>query len=150
MTFLTIGTSGHGRTLAITFSLQIGPMTCVANARACTRVLRLMYPSRTRGVLSVYRTSNPRATIIPTTEYVWGLAGRCMTVISDVQAGLAHERRKSDSQELMASAISCTKLVVASKGAAWPAPSIRCVVAVGMAAASDRTSRNMLSGLRAP
>ena len=33
----------------------------------------------------------------------------------------------------MLSAINCTKLVVASKGAAWPAPSIRCVLAVGIA-----------------
>jgi hypothetical protein len=39
---------------------------------------------------------------------------------------------------------------VASKGAAWPAPSIRCVLAVGMAAASDPTRRAMLLGLRAP
>ena len=52
--------------------------------------------------------------------------------------------------EEMESAISCTKLSGASKGAAWPAPSIRCVRAWGIAAASDRTSWTMLSGLRAP
>jgi hypothetical protein len=43
-----------------------------------------------------------------------------------------------------------TKLVVASNGAAWPAPSIRWVLAVGMAAASALAKRNMLSGLREP
>ena len=52
--------------------------------------------------------------------------------------------------EVVESAISCTKFVVASKGAAWPAPSISRVVAVGMAAASERTRRRMLSGLREP
>jgi hypothetical protein len=49
--------------------------------------------------------------------------------------------------EVMASAISSTKLDVASKGAAWPAPSIRCVLAVGMAGASHRTRRATLSGV---
>ncbi len=45
------------------------------------------------------------------------------------------------------SAISCTKLVVASKGVAWPAPSISCALAAGIAEASDPTRRNMLSGV---
>lgn len=64
--------------------------------------------------------------------------------------GPSDERRKSLSQEVMVSAITCTKLAVASKGAAWPAPTIRCILAAGMAEASDRVRRNMLSGLRAP
>jgi hypothetical protein len=50
----------------------------------------------------------------------------------------------------MASAITCAKFSVASKGAAWPAPSIRRVLALGIAAASDFTKRDLLSGLRAP
>ena len=41
----------------------------------------------------------------------------------------------------MVSAISCTKLAGASKATAWPAPSIRWVLAVGMAAANDRARR---------
>jgi hypothetical protein len=49
-----------------------------------------------------------------------------------------------------ASTITCTKLAGASNGAAWPAPSIRCVLAVGMAAASERVNRHILSALRAP
>jgi hypothetical protein len=52
--------------------------------------------------------------------------------------------------EVKVSAISCTKLAVASKLTAWPAPSICWVLAVGMAAASDRTKPTMLVGLRAP
>jgi hypothetical protein len=52
--------------------------------------------------------------------------------------------------ELMVSAISCTKLDVASKGAAWPAPSIWRVLAVGMVDASERLRRTMLLGLREP
>jgi hypothetical protein len=58
MSFLTIagGTRGHGRALAITFFLQIGPSRYVQHARACPRVPELMYPSRTRGVLSVCKT----------------------------------------------------------------------------------------------
>jgi hypothetical protein len=51
--------------------------------------------------------------------------------------------------EVMVSAISCTKLDVASKGPAWPAPSIWCVLAVGMVAARERVRRMMLLGLRA-
>jgi hypothetical protein len=51
---------------------------------------------------------------------------------------------------VMVLAISCAKLAGASKGAAWPAPSIRWVLAVGMAAANDRARRTMLVGLRAP
>ena len=52
--------------------------------------------------------------------------------------------------EVMASAISCTKLAVASKLTAWPAPATCWVLAVGMAAASDRTKPAMLVELRAP
>ena len=52
------GTGGHGRALAITFFLQIGPSRCVASVRACPRVLSLMYPSRTRVVFAVLQTSN--------------------------------------------------------------------------------------------
>src|SRR5512132_2547631 len=48
------------------------------------------------------------------------------------------------------SAISSTKAAGASKGAAWAASSIRCVLAPGMAAANDRVRRTMKSGLRAP
>jgi hypothetical protein len=38
---------------AITFFLQIVPSRCVARARACPRVLKLMYPSRTRELSTV-------------------------------------------------------------------------------------------------
>jgi hypothetical protein len=53
MTARVKGTGGHGRALAITFLLQIGPLRRVGRARPCPRVLGLMYPSRTRGLLSV-------------------------------------------------------------------------------------------------
>src|SRR4249919_4145107 len=56
----------------------------------------------------------------------------------------------SRSRSAMISAISPTKLAGASKGAAWAAPSIRCALPVGMAAASDRVRRTMKSGLREP
>ena len=59
-------------------------------------------------------------------------------------------RKVQRCSELMVSAISCTKLDVASKGAAWPAPSIRCVLAVGMVDAGERLRRTMLLGLREP
>jgi hypothetical protein len=36
------------------------------------------------------------------------------------------------------------------EGAAWPAPSIRCVLPVGMVDASERLRRTMLLGLREP
>jgi hypothetical protein len=52
----TGGTGGHGRPLAITFLLEIGPSRRVSCARECPRVPRLMYPSRTRGALSVFKT----------------------------------------------------------------------------------------------
>ena len=52
------GTGGHGRARAVTFFLQIEPSRRVDRARACPRVLNLMYPSRTRGSLSVSKTSN--------------------------------------------------------------------------------------------
>jgi hypothetical protein len=38
------------------FFLQIGSLMCVADARACPRVLSLMYPSRTRAAFSVLKT----------------------------------------------------------------------------------------------
>jgi hypothetical protein len=40
------------------FFLQIGPSSRVSDARACPRVLKLMYPSRTRGSLSVGETED--------------------------------------------------------------------------------------------
>ena len=40
------------------FFLEIDPSSRVGRARACPRVPDLMYPSRTRGVLSVYKTDN--------------------------------------------------------------------------------------------
>jgi hypothetical protein len=48
MAFLTI------RALEITLFLQIGHMTSVADARACPRVVDLMYPSRTCALLSIF------------------------------------------------------------------------------------------------
>ena len=52
------GTGGHGRTLAITFFLQIRPYPRAGLARVCPRVPSLLYPSRTRDSLSVRETSN--------------------------------------------------------------------------------------------
>ena len=52
------GIGVHGRALAITFLLQIRPLGYVSNARACPRVPKLMYPSRTRAALSNYKTAN--------------------------------------------------------------------------------------------
>ena len=52
------GTGGHGRARAVTLFLQIEPSRRVDHARVCPRVLKLMYPSRTRGSLSVSKTSN--------------------------------------------------------------------------------------------
>ncbi len=72
-----------------------------------------------------------------------GLARTHSTVTAD-------ERRESLSQEVIVSAISCTKLFVASKGAAWAAPSMRCTLAAGIAEASDLVQRTMKSGLREP
>jgi hypothetical protein len=63
---------------------------------------------------------------------------------------LGHHLTLLPSQAVTVSAISCTKVVGASKATACPAPSICWVLAVGMAAASDRTKRTMLAGLRAP
>jgi hypothetical protein len=51
------GIGVHGRALAITFCLQIGHVRCVVGARPCPRVLKLMYPPRTRGVLPILATS---------------------------------------------------------------------------------------------
>ncbi len=52
------GTGGHDRALAITFLLQNEPSGRVGRARACPRVLDLMYPSRTRAALSKCKTGN--------------------------------------------------------------------------------------------
>jgi hypothetical protein len=52
------GNSVHARTSAVTFVLQIGPSARVSDARACPRVFNLVYPSRTRGMLSVLETRN--------------------------------------------------------------------------------------------
>jgi len=52
------GTGVHGRTLEITFFLQIASSRCISRARACPRVPALVYPSRTRGLLSVFKTHN--------------------------------------------------------------------------------------------
>jgi hypothetical protein len=52
------GNGGHGRALAATIFLQIASSRCVLSVRACPRVPDLMYPSRTRGVLSVLKTVN--------------------------------------------------------------------------------------------
>ena len=52
------GTGGYGRALATTIFLQIAPLECVSDVRACPRVLKLMYPSRTRGALPVRTTGN--------------------------------------------------------------------------------------------
>jgi hypothetical protein len=51
-------TGGHGRALTTTFHLQIVASRCVWRARMYPRVHRLLYPSRTRGSLSVCKTSN--------------------------------------------------------------------------------------------
>jgi hypothetical protein len=50
------GNGVHARSLATTFVLQIGPSSRVSDARVCPRVLKLVYPSRTRGTLSVIKT----------------------------------------------------------------------------------------------
>jgi hypothetical protein len=52
------GTRGHGRAFAATFLLQIGQSGRVADARAWSLVLELLYPSRTRVLLSVLKTHN--------------------------------------------------------------------------------------------
>lgn len=66
------GTGGHGRALADMFFLQIGVLGCVSNARACPRVPELMYPSRTRALLSVLTTENRERVSPP------GTAGRLL------------------------------------------------------------------------
>ena len=53
-----VGIGGHGGASAGTFSLQIGKSLCVADVRACPRVLNLLYPSRTRVMLSILKTDN--------------------------------------------------------------------------------------------
>jgi len=52
------GTSGHGKALATTFSLQIRPSGRVCRARACPDGPDLMYPSGTRGSLTFLTTNN--------------------------------------------------------------------------------------------
>jgi hypothetical protein len=81
MAFLTMfprGIGVHGRALAITFLLQITSSRRVGRARACPRVPRLRYPSRTRAPLSIYETDNG------------GAARR-----RHRQAGRSHRRRRS-------------------------------------------------------
>ena len=60
MAFLTImgGTRVRARAFAATFSLEIGALVRVKDARQCPRVLYLMYPSGTRAALSVRQTDN--------------------------------------------------------------------------------------------
>jgi hypothetical protein len=52
------GTYVHGRALASKFLLQIDLSGCVLSVRARPRVPELMYPSRTRAVLSVCQTDD--------------------------------------------------------------------------------------------
>ena len=52
------GTGAHGRALAVTYFLQTGALRCASRVRACPRVPSLLYPSRTRDLLSVCETSN--------------------------------------------------------------------------------------------
>ena len=52
------GTSGHGKALATTFSLQTRPSGRVCRARACPDGPDLMYPSGTRGSLTLLTTNN--------------------------------------------------------------------------------------------
>jgi hypothetical protein len=52
------GTGVHGGAREITFFLQTGISNLVDGARACPHVLSLMYPSRTRGMLSVLTTDD--------------------------------------------------------------------------------------------
>src|SRR6266498_6026789 len=47
------GISVHARSSPATFILQMRPSVRATDARACPRVLDLVYPSRTRGVLSL-------------------------------------------------------------------------------------------------
>jgi len=55
------GTGGHSGAPAATILLQIGPYEWCRMCRACPRVHDLMYPSRTRAVLSICKTPNGRA-----------------------------------------------------------------------------------------
>jgi hypothetical protein len=52
------GISVHARSSPATFILQMRPSVRATDARACPRVLDLVYPSRTRGVLSLCKTDN--------------------------------------------------------------------------------------------
>jgi hypothetical protein len=52
------GKAGHGRALASTMCLQSEGFVDVGRDRACPRVLSLVYPSRTRGLLSDRKTDN--------------------------------------------------------------------------------------------
>ena len=112
--------------------------------------------------LARFNPSGPSLILKPqlTTGLVMGLLwsaadpaalGACGRVVSKAQTReLPYRPNLRGCSEVTVSAISCTKLDVASKGAAWPAPSISCVVAVGMAAAREWVRLMMLSGLRAP
>ena len=70
-----------------------------------------------------------------------GKDGQCLSALSPERPTLFGDDGAGDQLH---------ELNVASKGAAWPAPSIWCVLAVGMAAARERVRRRMLLGLRAP
>jgi NAD(P)-dependent dehydrogenase (short-subunit alcohol dehydrogenase family) len=48
----------HARSSPATSILQMRPSVRATDARACPRVLDLVYPSRTRGVLSLCKTDN--------------------------------------------------------------------------------------------
>jgi hypothetical protein len=67
------GTGVHSRASAITFFLQIGNLRCVCRALACPRVPKLMYPSRTRSVLSVLKTHNEEGPVWVSTaaQRIW-------------------------------------------------------------------------------
>jgi hypothetical protein len=54
------GNGGHGRALVSTMCLQFGGSGVVGRDRPCSRVLGLVYPSRTRGLLSDHKTDNAR------------------------------------------------------------------------------------------
>jgi hypothetical protein len=53
----------YARSFGCTFVLQINPSSRVARARACPRVLDLLYPSGTRDLLSIARTDNASRTL---------------------------------------------------------------------------------------
>jgi len=54
----SLPSSGHGKAFATTFSLQIRPSGRVCRARACPDGPDLLYPSGTRGSLTLLTTNN--------------------------------------------------------------------------------------------